>query len=190
MAPSSSPQSLLKRRMKRNRKVLLITSILAATASAIYIKSRLLKNPQHTSKISGREWMEELIYGHHRRIRDNLGVSQEGFMYLEDLLVRKGGLVPTRYMGTYEQLGIFLYAVTTDLSMRKLAERFQRSTETIQRTYHKVMKCFLCKGIYESAVQSVSETAPLSDSITLNSNYFPFFKDCVGAVDGTHIGIF
>jgi len=41
--------------------------------------------------------------------------------------------------------------------MRKLAERFQRSTETID---HKVMKFFLAKGIYPSAIKSATEDTP------------------------------
>jgi hypothetical protein len=87
-------------------------------------------------------------------MKDNLGISVEGFLYLRDILIKKAGLRYTRYMTTTEQLGIFLYAVVSDLSMRKLAERFQRSTETIDRVYHKVMRCLLCKSIYEPNILS------------------------------------
>jgi hypothetical protein len=31
--------------------------------------------------------MDELLTGHPIRIRDNLGISQEGFQYLKDLLI-------------------------------------------------------------------------------------------------------
>lgn len=92
-------------------------------------------------------------------------------------------------MGTTEQLGIFLYAVVSDLSMRKLAERFQQSTETINRTYHKVMRYFLLPPFFESFVSFPTASMPPSDRIADDDNFSPFFIDCVGAIDGTHIPV-
>jgi hypothetical protein len=106
---------------------------LTATAAAQYYTMDFSKVPQHTSILSGRSWIEELLTGHSKKMRDNLGISQAVFQYLEQLLIEKGGLQNSQYMDSIERLGIFLYAVTSDLSMRKLAERFQRSTETIHR---------------------------------------------------------
>ncbi len=68
--------------------------------------------------------MEELLNSHYARVRDNMSISREGFLYLKDILVQRSSLRNTRYIGTKEQLGIFLYAVTSDLLIRKLAERF------------------------------------------------------------------
>jgi DDE superfamily endonuclease len=133
--------------------------------------------------------MDELLSGDPKRVRDNMGVSREGFLYLEELLIKKSGLRATRWMGTSEQLGIFLNAVVTDLPMCKLAERFQRSTESINQTYHKVMHHFLSRSFYVSIIQSASESTPLSDYIQDNQNFFPFFKDAVGTVDGNRIPI-
>jgi hypothetical protein len=182
-------RSLLKKRKIRDRNLFLFASVLGATAAACYYRDNFVKNTQHNSKLTGIQWMYELLNHHPRRCRDNLGISQEGFKYLEDLLRRKGGLCGTRYMGTTEQLGIYLYAVVTDLSMRKLAERFQRSTETINRVYHKVMRCFLAKELYESIIVAPTLSTPLADKIQYNFKYFPWFKDCVGAIDGTHIPV-
>ncbi len=144
--------SLLTRRRIRNRRLVILATILTATVAEQYYHLNFHRQQQHDSKLRGAQWIEELLSGHPKRIRDNMGVTKEGFLYVEDLLIRKSSLRPTRYMGTAEQLGIFLYAVTTDLSIRKLAERFQRSTETIDRTYHKVMKYFLSENVYKSAI--------------------------------------
>jgi hypothetical protein len=133
--------------------------------------------------------MEELLNGHYARVRDNMGISREGFLYLEDILVRRSGLRNTRYIDTKEQLGIFLYAVTSDLSIRKLAERFQRSTETIDRTYLKIIRHILKPDFSNLFVQHVSELSSLHSIIEANGRYFLFFKDCVGAIDGTHIPV-
>ena len=109
--------------------------------------------------------MYELLNHYPCRCQDNLGISQEGFKYLEDLLQRKGRLCGTCYIGTTKQLGIYLYVVVTDLSMRKLAKRFQQSTETINRVYHKVMQCFLAKELYESIIVAPTLSIPLADKI-------------------------
>jgi hypothetical protein len=66
-------------------------------------------------------------------------------------LKKKYRLHKTQYIGTIEQLGIFLYTVITDLSIRKLTERFQRSTKIINR-YHKIIFYFLKPGLHESTV--------------------------------------
>jgi hypothetical protein len=128
MAPiaSQSASDLRRRGKKRRRNLLLlaVTATFAGATAAIYYQNNFQKNPQHTSKFSGRQWIEELLEGHHKRMKDNLGISAEGFVYLRDLLIEKAGLQSTHYMSETEQLSIFLYAVVTDLSMRKLAERF------------------------------------------------------------------
>jgi hypothetical protein len=82
-----------------------------------------LKTPQHTSLFRGRAWIEELRLGHPDRMKNNLGISQEGFVFvsLEQLLIEKGGgLQSSHFMDSTERLiRIFLYAVVTDLSMRE-----------------------------------------------------------------------
>jgi hypothetical protein len=36
--------------------------------------------------------MVELLNGHPARIKDNLGTIKDGFRYIKELLIRKGGL--------------------------------------------------------------------------------------------------
>ena len=73
--------------------------------------------------------------------------------------------------------------------MRKLAERFQQSTETINRVYYKVIRCFLAKKLYELIIVAFILSTPLADKIQYNFKYFSWFKDCVGAIDGTYIPV-
>ena len=136
--------------------IILLATSLSAVAAAQYFTMNFVKNPQHTSVLSGRAWMEELLTGHPKRMRDNMGISQAGFQYLEQLLIQNGGLKSARYIDSTERLGIFLYAMTSDLSMRKLAERFQRSTQTIHHAYHHVLKCLISKPIYTSKIKSAT----------------------------------
>jgi DDE superfamily endonuclease len=179
----------LERRRRVRKVAVALTAMFAAAAVHQYYVSNFSKTPRHTSGHTGRRWMRELLSGHSSQIKDNLGLSKEGFLHLESLLVRKSNLRDTRYMDTTEQLGVFLHAVVTDLSMKKLAERFQRSTETINRTYHKVMNHLLRPQFYRSFVKFPTGHGPLPDWIKDDNGFFPYFKDCIGVLDAHHIPV-
>jgi DDE superfamily endonuclease len=167
----------------------LLAGALSAAAAGLYFEMNFLKTPQHTSLLRGRAWMDELLSGHPDRMKNNLGISQEGFVYLEQLLIEKGRLQSSRFMDSTERLGIFLYAVVSDLSMRKLAERFQRSTDTIHGAYHNVMKCFLSEEVHKLFIKSATESTPVHSKIEYSRQYNKYFDQCIGAIDGTHIPV-
>jgi hypothetical protein len=183
---SLSTLCLLKKRRIRNRNIAVFTTLSAVSAGAYYYRVNFDKVVQHNSKLKGAQWIKELLTGHPTRMKNNLEVWKEAFLYLESLLRRRSNLQSTKYMGTAEQLG---YAVATELSIRKPAERFQRSTETVDRVYHKVMRSILSKEIIERNLQHATEFTPLHNHIKDNPIWFPFFKDCLGAIDGTHIAV-
>ena len=91
-----------------------------------------LREPYHTSILSRQGWVEELLHGHPRRIRTELGVSREVFLALI-MKLREMGETDSKYVTLEEQLAIFLYACVTGLTVRHLGERFQRSNETISK---------------------------------------------------------
>ena len=91
-----------------------------------------MKEPYHTSILSGYAWIQELLHGHPERIRTELGVHKEVFHALIREL-RSMGHGDTRYVTLEEQLGIFLYMSVTGLSVRHVGERFQRANGTISK---------------------------------------------------------
>jgi hypothetical protein len=88
--------------------------------------------PYHTSALSGEGWLLELLTGHPERIRNELGMYAETFSYLVSHL-RDYGHVDSRFVSLEEQLAIFLYTSVTGLTITHVAERFQRSNDTISR---------------------------------------------------------
>uniref|UniRef100_A0A2N9FH91 DDE Tnp4 domain-containing protein n=1 Tax=Fagus sylvatica TaxID=28930 RepID=A0A2N9FH91_FAGSY len=63
------------------------------------------------------------------------------------------------------------------------AGRFHRSVETIHRYFRVVLKGVFC--LYKHVVRLPdNETHP---DIRNNRRFYPYFKDCIGAIDGTHI---
>ena len=91
-----------------------------------------MKEPYHTSILSGYAWVQELLHGHPEHIRTELGVHKEVFNALIREL-RSMGHGDTRYVTLEEQLGIFLYMSVTGLSICHVRERFQRANRTISK---------------------------------------------------------
>jgi hypothetical protein len=91
-----------------------------------------MKEPYHTSLLSGYAWVQELLHGHPERIRTELGVHKEVFHALVEEL-RSMGHGDTRNVTLQEQLAIFLYMSVTGLSIRHTGERFQHANGTISK---------------------------------------------------------
>ena len=80
--------------------------------------------PYHTSILSGRGWVEELLEGHPGHIHCELGVSREVFLELVSVL-HGFSFGSSRYVDIEEQLAIFLYMSVTGLTIQHTGERFQ-----------------------------------------------------------------
>ena len=133
------PQLLNEKRNKLRRKGLILMGLISLQAAILihkesaYKKLRLKPRRQHDSILTGQGWLQELQNGNEYRMWNNLGMKKHVFKRFVAMLESKGGIGPTRYMSPEEQIGIFLYFAVTNGSNRKVAERFQRSGDTISR---------------------------------------------------------
>ena len=112
--------------------ILFISIMLTAVNSLLESMTSTVREPYHTSILTGEGWVLELIAGHPERIRCELGMHQHVFAELISEL-REMGHTNSKYVSLEEQLAIFLYACVTGLTIRHLGERFQRSNETISK---------------------------------------------------------
>ena len=80
-----------------------------------------MKEPYHTSILSGYAWVQELLHGHPERICTELGVHKEVFLTLVEEL-RSMGHGDTRSITLQEQPAIILYMSVTGLSVRHTGE--------------------------------------------------------------------
>jgi hypothetical protein len=121
-------------RPELRRRLLVTAGVLAGTAIVQYIELNENRVPYHTSILTGEKWLIELIQTDNRhRFHEQLGLYKETFFLLVKELEDTGQLKHSKYLSTEEQVAIFLYTVVTNLPNRKVAERFQRSGETISR---------------------------------------------------------
>ncbi|XP_059636134.1 uncharacterized protein LOC132278356 [Cornus florida] len=94
------------------------------------------------------------------------------------------GLKDSTGVSVYEQVGIFLLTLGHNEGNRVVAERFQHSTYTISKYFHAVLQkvCNLGKQIIVAP-----DFSEVPNHIKKNKKYHPFFRHCVGAIDGTHV---
>ncbi|XP_030462769.2 uncharacterized protein LOC115682628 [Syzygium oleosum] len=142
------------------------------------------REPIRDSKLSGPEWIREILYGHSDRVYEAFRMEMHVFLNLCDLMKARGWLVDSRYIRVDEQVGIFLSMISHKNSNRDLCERFQHSGQTISKYFAKVLQAVLNLA-REIIVPPSFDVVP--EEILINPKYNPYFKDYIGAIDGTHI---
>ena len=101
-----------------------VSVILGACTSLLQLQSPCMREPYHTSVLTGKGWVIELLTGNPKRIQCELGVSSEVFILLIREL-QEMGYDNSKYVSLEEQLAIFLYMSVTRLTIRHVGERFQ-----------------------------------------------------------------
>ncbi|KAL4583406.1 hypothetical protein LXL04_007977 [Taraxacum kok-saghyz] len=101
-------------------------------------------------------------------------------------LVTNYGLTPTCNISIEESVAIFLICLAHGCTNRFMQELFNQSGETISRDFHMVLEVVLkMSAVIIKPDDNYNDKVP--DHILNNPRYYPFFKDCIGAIDGTHV---
>ncbi|KIJ11458.1 hypothetical protein PAXINDRAFT_37254, partial [Paxillus involutus ATCC 200175] len=74
----------------------------------------------------------------------------------------------------------------TGLTVRHVGERFQRSNDTISWYFRKMTIIFSSAPFYTKYVHMPADDE-IHTKICTNPRFWPFFKDAIGALDGSHI---
>ncbi|KIJ26293.1 hypothetical protein M422DRAFT_133398, partial [Sphaerobolus stellatus SS14] len=71
-----------------------------------------------------------------------------------------------------------------------VAERFQHSGDTISKCFHHVLDALTHPEVYKLYIKFPDVTTDcLPDNIRENKKFYLFFKDALGAIDGSHIPV-
>ncbi|KAJ7022547.1 hypothetical protein C8F04DRAFT_889671, partial [Mycena alexandri] len=65
--------------------------------------------PRHTSVLTGKDWLDEIINGHPERCLDQLEMYPAAFLLLCWEFTMNGGLMDSRGITAMEQTAIFIY---------------------------------------------------------------------------------
>ncbi|XP_022031205.2 uncharacterized protein LOC110932156 [Helianthus annuus] len=107
-------------------------------------------------------------------------------MTLCNILKHDGGLQATQRMSVEEQVARFLHIVGNDMRNRLASWIYRRSRSTTSRCFHRVLRAILS---LESHYLQQPKGDVVPKEIQEKKRFYPFFKDCVGAIDGTHVRV-
>lgn len=106
------------------------------------------------------------------------------FEALLQWLTSRGYLKDTR-INADEKLLTFLRMAATSMSYRALQEEVQHSKATLSSIMHEVI--FGLLKLHEEVVLLPNERSPVPSWIEDEPKFAKYFKDCVGAIDRSHI---
>ncbi|XP_072148403.1 protein ALP1-like [Setaria viridis] len=171
-------------RCRKKRRKIIITA--AAMLGMYHFDTYMNKGDYRVPTESGFEWLMKTL-GNRTSCFNMFRMSQELFLRLHSVLVDSYGLKSTRKMSSVEALGLFLWICGAPQSVRQAEDRFTRSLETICRKFDEVLE-----SVNKLAVDIIKPKDPEFRSVhsRLQSPRFtPFFDNCIGAIDGTHIPV-
>lgn len=145
------------------------------------------KTPCRTSPLGGEAYIQELITtAHPRRCLEVLRMELHIFLALAVWLEDNTALKESRnHFSIHQKLAIFLQIVGKGESNRHLLETFQHSGATISAVFHEVLKALWI--LHEKIVILPGPNEPLDSRIAEDTKYFPYFENCLGALDVTHL---
>jgi len=136
--------------------------------------------------MSGLEWVERKLLNR-QKCYNMFRMTPTLFHRLHDLLVENYGLTSSAKSTSIEALGMFLWMVGAPQSVRQAEDRFERSMGTVHNMFYKVLK-----SVLKLAADIIKPRDPEFRSRhprLMQHRFDPFFKDCIGAIDGTHIPV-
>ncbi|WVZ83139.1 hypothetical protein U9M48_030312, partial [Paspalum notatum var. saurae] len=140
--------------------------------------------PHRQLLYSGNAWVQHIL-AHEENCYDTFRMRRDQFLSLHQLLVHRYGLRSTNNISTEECLAIFLYIVSGPHSNRLAAVTFGHSKSTISLKFRHALR-----RIYNLGVDIIKPRDPTFSKphpkVTRGA-YFPWFENCIGALDGTHI---
>lgn len=152
-------------------------------------KRKIEPVPYHTSILTGEAHYNEIMESENENLfRDVTRMSKRCFEKLVDLLTTKGGLKDSTKQGKKTVAGqkiMMLIDVVVGKTNRQIHGRWQLSGSTTSHYIHHASRAMMkCQDVL---FFPPTMDTPLHTRIADNLKYFPFFEDCLGALDGTHI---
>lgn len=171
-------------RPPRNQKGLLKLLILLLRKK-IELLHRMPKQICRNSNLTGHAFVMKVLNGADDICYELFRMRKDVFISLCSRLKSLHLLEDSRYVSVQEKVAIFVLTVGHIHRNRVLQDRFQYSGETISQHFNDTLI-----ALAKLSMDLIKPHTPLTEipsHIRTNPEYYPFFKDCVGAIDGTHV---
>lgn len=156
---------------------------LVAAAAGYYYYNCIISQPARSLSTTKSGFMTEVLEGPDDVCQEMFRMNKHVFHKLCGTLRERGLLRDTAGVLIEEQLAIFMNIVGHNERNRVIQERFQHSGETISRHFNNVLKAI--KSLSRELLQPPQVTTP--PEILRSNRFYPYFKDCIGVIDGMHI---
>jgi hypothetical protein len=144
------------------------------------------ENPTNIPIMTGIQWAE-LTLQDSVECFNMFRMRRSVFLHLHDTLMENYGLTPSRRMCTKEALGMFLWTCGAPQSFRQVKNKFGHSLETISRKFSHVLQ-FVMKLAFHIIRPKDLLFGQIHPRLQ-EPRFWPHFRYCIGAIDGTHIPI-
>ncbi|WCJ29659.1 hypothetical protein M5689_011276 [Euphorbia peplus] len=105
------------------------------------------------------------------------------FLKLCKIIRENTFLQDTRFICIEEMLASFLLIIGQNSRYCLVRKTFNRSHFSISQSFNKILR-----GLNKIAVDMMAKPSnSIPEKIRESTRFFPYFKDCIGAMDGTHI---
>ncbi|CAK9781317.1 unnamed protein product [Cutaneotrichosporon oleaginosum] len=128
-----------------------------------------------------------LRHDHPGAMHAHLGVEPSAFRFILHELESRSTLRSTRGIQSGEKLAHFLYICRANVGLRHAAETFQKSISTISHHVYQVIDALTERSFYERWISMPKANTPVPSQLANSNQFHPYFKDVIGAIDGTHI---
>jgi hypothetical protein len=144
------------------------------------------KKKHHTSDETGEVKVRRFLEGHVKNCQVTFRMEPHIFRELTTYLRRIRIIVDTR-ITVEEKLGFFLYMLSHNASYQDLQVYFGHSNDT----FHHHINHFFTMVIPIVSCRFIKPLDPnqVHQKIQDNPKFYPFFKNCLSAIDGIYIPI-
>jgi hypothetical protein len=162
----------------------LVFNLVLTLLPVILKRKRITKIPVRDSILTGALYYQEIMSTPSlSRFRELARMDKPTFQALLTRLLATNKLKHSRNICAGQKLMMFLYSLTGK-GNRDIQERWQHSGETVSRIIHEVSESIL---FIQADYINLAPNPTVSASIQNNRKFYPYFRDCIGALDGTHI---
>ncbi|PPD69871.1 hypothetical protein GOBAR_DD33248 [Gossypium barbadense] len=163
-----------------------VASVLAF--GALWIKKLETRNeiasrPRVDRDYERENYINSILYSGDQHCIDVIRMRPIAFFNLCDILSRNNLLQSSKSVNIREQVVIFLHIIGHNVRFRVIGSRYYRSTQTVHHYFRVVLRAIL--KLYRLVIRLPDESTP--SEIRNNPRFYPYFKDCIGALDETHI---
>ena len=147
-----------------------------------YLQSVYANERRHDSILQGAAYYNELMAsGNDSRFYDSARMQRTTFLSLLASLERTDKLKSSAGISSGEKLMMTIHVLTRSTN-RVISERWQHSGSTVSQVVHEVLGA-------AAIIQDDMITRPSAETpqhVRSSSKFYPYFSNCIGAIDGMH----